>query len=146
MALRKRGKYRYGDTQADIRKEIARFSKENEYVADHFANARCACGGRVFRLYLDDDEGAAVRECVRCDKEHPIGDSKEYLEDAELGECACPCGGEEFEVTVGVSLYEDSEDVRWLYVGCRCRKCKLTAVYGDWKNEYEGYKDLLAKV
>ena len=46
--------------------------------------------------------------------EHPIGDSSEYLKDAELEECACPCGSEEFEITVGVSLYEDSNDVRWM--------------------------------
>jgi hypothetical protein len=146
MALRKRGKYRYGDTQTDIRKEIVRFSKENEYVAEKFASARCTCGGRVFRLYLDDDEGAAVRECVRCGEEHPMGDSADYLKGAELGECTCPCGQNEFQITVGVSLYEDSEDVRWLYVGCRCPKCKLTAVYGEWKNEFEDYRDLLAEV
>jgi hypothetical protein len=40
---------------------------------------------------------------------------------AELEKCACPCGGEEFEITIGVSLFEDSEDVRWLYLGCRCQ-------------------------
>jgi hypothetical protein len=146
MALRKRGKWRYGDTQADIRKEILRYSEENEYVAEHFANAICKCRGKVFHLYLDDDQGAAVRECVKCGKEHPVGDSKDYLDDAELGECTCPCGGNEFEITAGVSLYEDSEDVRWIYIGCRCRKCKLTAVYGDWKNEFNGYRKLLAKI
>ena len=81
-----------------------------------------------------------------CMAEHPIGDSNEYLDEAELEECACPCGGKEFEITVGVSLYEESEDVRWLYLGCRCPKCGLTAVYGDWKNEFNGYRDLLARV
>jgi hypothetical protein len=63
-----------------------------------------------------------------------------------LGECACPCGQEEFEITVGVSLYEESEDVKWLYLGCRCPACGLVAVYGDWKSEYEGYRGLLARV
>jgi hypothetical protein len=146
MALKKRGKYRYGDNQADIRVEIIRYRKVNGYVAHHFADAACKCGGATFRLALDDDEGAAVRICVACQTEHPIGDSDEFLEDAELGECACPCGGEEFEITVGVSLYDDSDDVRWLYVGCRCRKCGLTAVFGDWKNEFIGYQQLLARV
>ena len=146
MALKKRGKYRYSDSQADIRAEVLRYSKENAYPAHHFADSLCACGGKRFRLSLDDTEGAAVRTCVGCNSEHPIGDSDEYLEDAELEECACPCGGEEFEITVGVSLYEGSEDVRWLYVGCRCPACELTAVYGDWKNEFNGYRDLLARV
>jgi hypothetical protein len=146
MALRKRGKWRYGDSQADIRAEVLRYSKGVEYPAQHYADPVCKCGGTRFRLALDDDQGAAVRTCVACDKEHPIGDSKDYLAEAELGECACPCGGEEFEISVGVSLYDDSEDVRWLYLGCRCPKCGLTAVYGDWKNEFNGYRKLLARV
>ena len=100
----------------------------------------------MLRLALDDDGGAAVRACVACGAEHPIGDSGEYLEGAELGECACPCGGEAFEIAAGVSLYDGSEDVRWLYLGCRCSACGLTAVYGDWKNEFPGYRELLARV
>jgi len=146
MALKKRGKYRYGDSQADIREELLRYSKSNGYLAHHFADAICTCGGKLFRLSLDDTEGAAVRMCNSCATEHPIGDSAEYLEEAELQECACPCGGEDFEVAVGLSLYEDSEDVRWLYLGCRCPRCGLTAVYGDWKNECNGYQELLARV
>jgi hypothetical protein len=115
-------------------------------LAHHFADAICKCGGNTFRLTLDDNVGAAVRTCVGCGTEHPIGDSDEYLDDAELQECACPCGAEEFEITVGVSLYDDSEDVRWLYLACRCPNCGLAAVYGDWKNEFLGYHALLAKV
>ena len=146
MTLTKRGKYSYGDSQADIRDELLRYSKANAYVAEHFADAVCKCGGILFRLGLDDNEGAAVRTCIACKADHSIGDSDEFLEEAELGECACPCGQEEFEISVGVSLYEGSEDVKWLYLGCRCPKCGLTAVYGDWKNEYIGYKELLARV
>ena len=50
--------------------------------------------GRTFRLRLDDAEAAAVRACVSCGSEHPVGDSVEYLADADLQECECPCGGE----------------------------------------------------
>jgi hypothetical protein len=113
--------------------------------------------GRPFHLHAragqeevkgagDDTQGVAVRTCVACEAEHPIGDSEEFMDEAELDECACPCGGEAFEISVGVSLYDDSEDVRWLYLGCRCPGCGLTAVYGDWKNEYIGYGGLLARV
>lgn len=146
MALKKRGDHRYGESQADVRAELLRYSKANAYLAHHFVDAVCKCGGKVFRLSLDDNAGAAVRTCVDCKNEHPIGDSDEYLEDAELEECACPCGNEEFEITVGVSLYRGSEDVKWLYLGCRCPKCGLTATYGDWKNEFNGYQKLLARV
>lgn len=145
MTLKKRGKYRYGDTEADIRQELVRYSKAG-YLAEHFAEATCACGGKHFRLALDDEQGAAVRICTSCKSEHPIGDSDEYLDEAELGECECPCGSSEFEITVGVALYDESEDVRWLYVGCRCVACGLTACYGDWKNEFLDYRKLLARV
>ncbi len=147
MALRKRGKWRYGDGQADIRAEVARYSKGVGYLAEHFADAVFPCGGKVFALFLDDTQGVASRVGPACDADaHYIGDSEEFLHDAEEEECACPCGGEAFEITVGVSLYADSEDVRWLYVGCRCPECGLTAVYGDWKNEFIGYRELLARV
>lgn len=145
MALRKKGKYRYGDSQADLRDEIKRYSHFG-YPADHFADARCSCGSTTFNLLLDDAQGVAIRTCMKCRLRHPIGDSGEYVDGAELEECACPCESEQFEISVGVSLYQDSQDVRWLYVGCRCLACGLTAVYGDWKNEFEGYSDLLANV
>lgn len=99
-----------------------------------------------FSLLIDDNEGAAIRECSSCQNRHPIGDSEEYLDDAELEECACPCGNGHFEISIGVSLYENSNDVRWLYLGCRCPQCNLCAVYGDWKNEFIGYNILLKKV
>jgi hypothetical protein len=146
MALQKRGEYDYGDSQSDIREEITRYSKANKYGANDFADAECSCGGKSFRLLLDDAEGAAIRICSACSGEHPIGDSEEYLAGAALEECACPCGSEQFEITVGVSLYDGSEDVRWLYLGCRCVRCGMVAVYGDWKNEFPGYHELLGRV
>jgi hypothetical protein len=142
----RRGNHSCAEQADDIREVVAAYSRQNGYAAEHFANATCACGGTAFELVLDDDEGAAVRTCSSCGCEHPIGDSEEYLEDAELEECECPCGAATFEITVGVSLYPDSEDVRWLYLGCRCPSCGLTAVYGDWKNEFIGYRGLLALV
>ncbi len=144
--LKRRGKYWYGERQADVREMLERYSRKAGYPADHFGDASCSCSGTLFRLELDDNEGAAVRICARCGSRHAIGDSAEYLQDAELQECACPCGHEAFEITAAVSLYEGSEDVRWLYLGCRCPECGLTAVYGDWKNEFIGYQALLAKV
>ncbi len=144
--LKKRGKYWYGDSRTDIQAEILRYSKVSGYLAQHFADAVCTCSGTTFRLWLDENEGAALRQCSSCGTRHPIGDSGKYLEDAELEECGCPCDNDDLEIAVGVSLYEDSSDVRWLYLGCRCPQCGLTAVYGDWKNEYAGYDSLLQNV
>lgn len=146
MALTKNGKFSYGESQADIRAEIADYANRNGYPAKHFADAACSCGHRSFKLLIDDTEGAAVRECSSCKERHPIGDSADYLADASLEECECPCGSEDFEMTVGVALYDDSEDMRWIYIGCRCPACGLTACYGDWKNEFEGFQKLLANI
>lgn len=146
MALERRGGARYGEARTDIREELMRYAKLNGYPAHHFAEATCGCGGETFQLTLDDDEGAAVRTCALCAAAHPIGDSDEYLADASLDECACPCGAEALEITAAVSLHEMSEDVRWFYLACRCPSCGLVAVYGDWKNECGGYRELLAKV
>ena len=33
MALKKRGKYSYGDSQADIRAEVLRYGKKNAYLS-----------------------------------------------------------------------------------------------------------------
>jgi hypothetical protein len=145
MALVKRGQYHYGEAQSDIRTELLRYSEKNAYRVDHFADPVCKCDGKVFRLAVDEGT-AAVRICVSCGDEHPIGDSADYLDEAELGMCECPCGESSFEITVGVSLYDDSEDVRWIYIGCRCVGCGLTACYGDWKNEYNRYQELLKQV
>src|SRR5262245_44204950 len=117
MAIRKKGKWWYGDSQADIRTELARFGELNEYLPTQFADAKCSCGCRTFQLALDDVQGAALRTCSKCKTEHPIGDSDEYLQEAELEARECVCSKDIFEITVGVSLYGDSEDVRWLYVG-----------------------------
>ena len=146
MALKKKGNYRYGDSQSDIHDELRRFSVLNGYEAIHFAGAVCMCGQKIFQLEMDESEGVAVRLCMACGKRHPIGDSDAYMGDAELEEYGCPCGEDQFEISVGVALYEASEDARWLYVGCRCVACGLTATYGDWKNEFIGFRALLERI
>lgn len=112
MALTQKGKFQYGDTRADIREELARYSVLNGYPTAHFADAVCQCGNHVFRLLLDDTEGAAVRECPRCGVEHPIGDSAEYLEDATLESCECPCGAGLFDITIGVETEAEHRTLR----------------------------------
>ena len=146
MALRRENDQSFGDSQADIREELVRYSTLNGYVTEHFADAKCNCGATQFKLGMDENAGVAARLCQSCGNEHGMGDSDEYADEAELYMTDCTCGGDLFEITVGVSLYTDSEDVRWLYVGCRCPICLLTGCYGDWKNEFIGYHKLLANV
>jgi hypothetical protein len=146
MALKKRGKYWYGDTQADIRGELIRYGKLDDEVPTHFKDVRCRCGSTTFRLRIDEEQGAAVRTCTGCNKEHAVGDSDEYMEGVEMEACVCVCGADAFEITVGVSLYQDSKDARWLYVGCRCPACGVTGNYGDWTSEFPDYAKLLKRV
>ena len=63
-------------------------------------------------------------------------DSADYLEDADLQEAACPCGHEEFDVAVGYAVYDDTDDVRWVSIGLRCRSDSQMGVYADWKIDY----------
>src|SRR5262245_50686038 len=150
MSLRKRKGQEYGDGPRDIQTLLESYSKSNSYVATRFATPTCACKGSTkkkqvsrsrasqpstFRLAVDDDVGAAVRTCTACAKEHPIADSADYLADADLEECECPCGGDAFELVIGVALYRGSDDVRWFYIGCRCPACGLVGCYADWKDE-----------
>ena len=146
MALKKRGEYWYGDSQADIPGELVRYGKLDDEVPTHFKDVRCKCGSTTFRLQMDDEQGAAVRTCTSCGTEHAIGDSGEYLKDANLEPRGCVCGGDVFEITIGVSLYEESNDARWLYVGCRCPACRMLGNYGDWTSEFPDYTKLLERV
>ena len=145
MSLQLRGKYYYGESHADIRTSLEVYSRNN-YPTEHYADAVCTCGCTHFQLFLDDEVGAAVRRCEAHAHEHPMGDSADYLDEANPGECECPCGSNMFEISAGVALYRESDDVKWLYIGCRCIACGLTACYGDWKNEYLGYASFLDKI
>jgi hypothetical protein len=125
---------------------IRAYSVKNAYIATLFGDSVCNCGNQTFTVLLDDNEGCAARTCVACEDQQPIADGEEYLDEADLGECACPCGQNAFEVTAGVSLYDDSTDVKWFYLGLRCPSCELAAVYGDWKCEAGDAQVLLASM
>ncbi|SEF32128.1 hypothetical protein ABL840_24745 [Variovorax sp. NFACC27] len=135
MALRKKGRYWYGDGPEDTQVEVQRYSKSNAYVATRFAASACTCGHRSFRLESDEEAGAARRTCTACGGVHLMGDSAEYADEAELEGHECVCGEETFELLSGVTLYTDSNDVRWYYLGCRCTSCSLVGVFADWKCE-----------
>ena len=104
------------------------------YPMQVIAAPRCAaCGGEAFQVSVDDNEGAAVRVCAACGEGHPIADSCDYLDGAELEACECPCGQDVFRLRVGAALFEGSRDVRWIYLGLQCLACQQAAVYADWK-------------
>ncbi len=134
--------------QKKLEQEIVQYSKDNGYLAEHFAVASCDhCGHQRFNVSFNADEGVAARTCSSCESEHAIGDSDEYIEDVEdLVRAQCRCGGKEFEVMGGVALYASSVAVRWFYLGLECAKCGSSAVYGDWKHAYDGYAEFLERL
>lgn len=147
MAIRRKDDLSFGNHQSDIREELIRYSRFQDLVAEHFADARCSCGATHFELLIDEELGIAARLCPSCDGEHGMGDSDERLDEtADPYHCECICECVLFEITIGVAVAPDSGAVRWLYVGCRCPQCGLTGCYGDWKNEFSGYRELLANV
>ncbi|QDU00376.1 hypothetical protein V6x_00490 [Gimesia chilikensis] len=152
MSLQKKQDgYWYGDDHADLRQELQRYSELNGYPIDNFADVRCTCGNDSFYFGTDEDEGVALRICGRCEDEHLMGDSEEYAEEAEIEKHGCVCGAEVFQITAGIYRYRNeddslSPDVKWLYLGCRCVACGLVGCYADWKNEFNGYETLLAKM
>lgn len=144
MALKKKGKYWYGDTLDDVRTEMLRYSKLNTYLAERFAGSTCACGGQVFKLESDDEAGAARRTCTGCGNVHLMGDSADYADEADFDNHTCVCDAEAFALLTGVALYAGSEDVRWVYIGCRCVACGLVGVFADWKCEAGDAGEFLA--
>lgn len=151
MSLREQDGYYYGDEQADLHEELQRYAEENGYKIHNLADCSCQCGARLFELHVDELQGVGARVCTACGHEHVMGDGGHYLDEAELEPCECLCGATTFELTVGVSRYlgEDdklSDDVRWLYIGCRCPDCQVLGCYADWKNEFHGFQELLDNV
>jgi hypothetical protein len=108
-----------------LQEKIVAFSKSNKYLATHFAQSVCTCGATEFTVLLDDDQGCAARTCTACNDQQAIADGEEFLDEADLGEAACPCGAEVFTVAAGVALYADSTDVKWFYLGLKSAPATL---------------------
>jgi hypothetical protein len=96
------------------------------------------CGGTTFALRVDDEEGYADRRCVACRRVVHMLDRAEYVDDAHPEECACPCGGEEFELAVGFGMVDVANaegsrvgrEVKWVGIGARCGRRHAWGVCG----------------
>jgi len=133
MALRKKGKYYYGDNQADLALELKRYSELNKYPIDEVENITCEkCGQKSFKLFSDNDESGALCQCINCAEKQFIRDTLNFINQDEIDNHECMCGNDNFEITVGLSFYQGTKDVRWVYVGGYCQKCGLVGNYIDW--------------
>ena len=148
MTIDTSDKWWVGDDPEDIHAYLEALTEDEEsYAIDAFRLARCECGGVAFRVEADPNEGTARRTCGTCDKVHFICDSEEYWNESDPQEWQClECGADRTNVGVGFSLYDDGDDVRWLYVGIRCAQCGVLGCYLDWKIGYGPSLHLMERV
>jgi hypothetical protein len=143
MSIDTSGKWWKGSTPEDIAEYLQALSSSS-YPTTEFRLSRCQCGGVVFRLEVERDEGVAKRTCADCGTEHLVCDSGEnYDVDAKLKKFKCVCKATFANVGVGFSLFDKGEAVRRLWVGQRCVECGVLGSMVDWKVGYEPSLHLL---
>jgi len=143
MTIDASGKWPLGSEAADLEP----FLKDHEaggYGVTRVVPVACACHSSRFEVALSAED-AVRRSCVGCGSETLMLDSAEFWEDDEHDECACPCGGEVFEVAVGFA-HRDDGSIKWVSIGLRCVACGILGVYADWKIDYEPCGHLYAAV
>jgi len=150
MTIDTSGEWWVGTAADDIREYLRAYEAEG-YPVHETRMCRCGCGSDEFAVEADQDEGCAMRICVRCAAAHPICDSAEYWDEAEPERWECTeCGSTTCNVGVGFSLYEPEEgnkpDVRWISVGLRCTGCGTLGSFVDWKVGYGPSYQLLDQV
>lgn len=156
MTLERRGEHWYGDSAADIRELFGRHADTGDPVRA-VGDAVCECGGTVFSVLLDDECQEAAWFCRACDAQYlfhtrRVADPYEGDPDADSEYCHCHCaerdglvtGGSYFELAVGVTLYDGSDDVDWAYLGCRCVTCGIVGYLAEWHRIEYSYSELFA--
>jgi hypothetical protein len=144
MTIDKSGKFWKGTDAADLDEFVPAFAAGG-YAVERMVHSRCAdCGGTTFALRMDDEEWYADRRCVACSRVVHMLDRAEYVDDAHPEECACPCGGEEFELAVGFGMVDVANaegsrvgrEVKWVGIGARSACDGTLGVFADWKIDY----------
>ena len=115
----------------NLHESISSYATSVDSLPQRFVDLKCDCQSDLFHLFSDDTEGGAYVICKSCSRKHDIHNSERYIQ--ELEQNVCNCDSEVFRVCVGVSYYEESDDPRWIYVGCQCPECELAGVYVDWR-------------
>ncbi|MBI2390099.1 MAG: hypothetical protein HYV09_10975 [Deltaproteobacteria bacterium] len=108
------------------------------YQIDRVIEARCECGGTSFHVNVDRDDELAQTQCVHCGAKTFVADSEDHWDASVIERQTCPCGGQVFEVGLGLCIREDKVDgdwVRWGSVGSRCLACGILASAIDWKSD-----------
>jgi hypothetical protein len=132
MAISQSGEFWQGDNDDDLAVYMRSFRAGGLEVTQTRRVLCPSCSGVAFGVMVT--ESVAVAGCLSCGAQVPVGDSADHLAEADLGECACPCGNETFAAVIGYAVVDD--EVRWLSVGLRCQVCGTLGVYADWAIDY----------
>lgn len=128
--IKRRRKWWTGTEASDVGEYLAAYTRDG-YPADRFEQSRCVCGGSVFRLAVDDEEGCAERTCTACGLRAFIGGSEDVADESSLVPTTCPNTHGTFEIVVGFSHREDAT-VKWITVGIRCTECGVLGCPVEW--------------
>ena len=134
MAIDTSGRWWTGTEFRDI-DEYLRALTASGYPVSEVVQSKCSCGGTVFSLLRDEEEGCAQRLCRACGERAFIADSAEIWDEAEPAPAVCPCGSKYAELGVGFSNRRDGE-IQWVTVGQRCVQCGVLGSFVDWKIDY----------
>jgi hypothetical protein len=141
----KNGEEWRGEHAADLAEYLRDFEAGGYRIARVLPAVCSGCGGRIFRLRADADEGCAERTCAECGKAALMLDSEDYWEGAAPEPVRCGCGADTFELAVAFSL-RASGDVRWVSVGSRCLGDGRLDCPVDWRIDYAPSADLLDRI
>lgn len=135
MAIDESGEWWRGTEFADIVTYLKAL-EPGGYPVDRVIEARCACGGRSFRLNLNRDDELAQTECAECGVVTFVADSEEHWDPAEVERLVCSCESGLYEVGLGLCI-RNNEWVRWGSLGARCVACGILGSPVDWKSDLE---------
>ena len=126
--------YWYGDCADDIIEYL------NEYTENEVSKTvivKClACKSQRFTVKIDDCEEAIEVTCVSCKKKRLLLDSEGVWADCSPEELVCPvCEKNIYNVGVGF-VYRESGEVKWVYIGHRCKNCGVLGSSCDWDISY----------
>jgi len=113
-----------------FKSEVINYGESNGYTPSSFELITCTKGHELFEMYSDYTKGGCGIICTECDEGISVADSADYME--EIVQNTCVCESEKFYIMLAKAYYEDSADVRWVYIGGMCPNCRLAGVYVDW--------------
>lgn len=137
MTIDTSGEFWKGTEFSDVVTYLAEL-EPGGYPVHRVVEARCACGRHAFHVELNRDDELAATVCEGCGARTFVADSEQHWDEEEVERQTCPCGGETFEVGLGLSIKRDPDQgdwIRWGSLGSRCVACGTLASAVDWKSD-----------